>query len=750
MPIRPPALDDRSFNDLVEEALARIPAHTPEWTHPRIGDPGRTLVELFAWLTDTLLYRANLIPERQRLAFLRLLGIGLRPARPASSVVSVFLDESFRDSQVTDSVTLRPLATLKGPVPFETRSELTVLPVTAACYHKRPLTEKERQDQAAVLEALRQVYALNTEPAYYTTAAVFPDGMAAKQGFDLISETIDQRLWIALLAPEKVASKSLRLTLGGADGLPRLLSIGVTPQVTVPSLTTEIGPRARIPHVFEISTGQQTPLLPEYLPLEVVADTTAGLTRRGVLRLRLPAAENIGAPSDDVRVFADAGTGDHPPRLDDPVLAERIVAWVRLRPTAPLASLRLSWVGINAVEIDQIQTLSSRIVGQSSGAADQQLQLPATSVVELSLQVEEPGVGYVVWSEVDDLAQAGRDSRVYALDREAGTVRFGDGVRGRIPESGMRIRAAVLRAGGGAAGNLPPLALTNVEGRDLSGATVTRKLKVVQSLTLDGGQEAETLAMAEQRIPGLLRHGNRAVTAEDYRRLALDTPGAAVARVEVLPRFKPQQMRQNTPGVVSVMVLPEKALPQPPNPRPDRPFLETVHAYLDERRTLGTELYTIGCEYVSVGIGVGITVHEGLEFAAVVNAVREALRRFLWPLPPGGPDGQGWPLGRGVSDREVEVAVARVSGVAGVAQINLFRKKETEGQEPRWQHIERLSEHEPVVIELAPWQLPELLSVVISEGDSPEDLQQDALGLVGLGGLGGATAVAVPVTPEVC
>ena len=331
-------------------------------------------------------------------------------------------------------------------------------------------------------------------------------------------------------------------------------------------------------------------------------------------------------------------------------------------------------------------------------------------MVELSLQVEEPGVGYVVWSEVDDLAQAGRDSRVYALDREAGTVRFGDGVRGRIPESGMRIRAAVLRAGGGAAGNLPPLALTNVEGRDLSGATVTRKLKVVQSLALDGGQEAETLAMAEQRIPGLLRHGNRAVTAEDYRRLALDTPGAAVARVEVLPRFKPQQMRQNTPGVVSVMVLPEKALPQPPNPRPDRPFLETVHAYLDERRTLGTELYTIGCEYVSVGIGVGITVHEGLEFAAVVNAVREALRRFLWPLPPGGPDGQGWPLGRGVSDREVEVAVARVSGVAGVAQINLFRKKETEGQEPRWQHIERLSEHEPVVIELAPWQLPELLS----------------------------------------
>src|SRR5919199_6619882 len=89
MPIRPPALDDRSFDDLVDEVLARIPAHTPEWTNPRLGDPGRTLIELFAWLTDTLLYRANLVPERQRLVFLRLLGQHLRPAIAARGIVSL-------------------------------------------------------------------------------------------------------------------------------------------------------------------------------------------------------------------------------------------------------------------------------------------------------------------------------------------------------------------------------------------------------------------------------------------------------------------------------------------------------------------------------------------------------------------------------------------------------------------------------------------------------------------------------------
>ena len=89
MPILPPGLDDRRFDDLVEDLIARIPAHTPEWTNPRLGDPGRTLIELFAWLGDTLLYRANLIPERQRLAFLSLLGIGLEPARAATGIVSL-------------------------------------------------------------------------------------------------------------------------------------------------------------------------------------------------------------------------------------------------------------------------------------------------------------------------------------------------------------------------------------------------------------------------------------------------------------------------------------------------------------------------------------------------------------------------------------------------------------------------------------------------------------------------------------
>ncbi|MGH6905775.1 MAG: putative baseplate assembly protein, partial [Geminicoccaceae bacterium] len=83
MPLPRFTLADLTAEQLAAEMLRRLPAHTPEWANPQPGDPGRTVIELFAWLAESLLYRANLVPERQRLEFLRLLDIGLRPARPA-------------------------------------------------------------------------------------------------------------------------------------------------------------------------------------------------------------------------------------------------------------------------------------------------------------------------------------------------------------------------------------------------------------------------------------------------------------------------------------------------------------------------------------------------------------------------------------------------------------------------------------------------------------------------------------------
>ena len=140
MPLIPPALDDRSYDDLVQDLLANIPAHTPEWTNPQPGDPGRTLVELFAWLADTILYRANLIPEKQRIAFLKLLGETMQPAAAATGLLSLSLD-----SASVVPVAIASGAKVSGAVNFETLAEIDVLPITAQAYIKAPLTPEQKQ-----------------------------------------------------------------------------------------------------------------------------------------------------------------------------------------------------------------------------------------------------------------------------------------------------------------------------------------------------------------------------------------------------------------------------------------------------------------------------------------------------------------------------------------------------------------------------------------------------------------------------
>lgn len=759
MPIVAPGLDDRRFDDLVEELLARIPAHTPEWTHPRQGDPGRTLIELFAWLADTLLYRANLVPERQRLVFLELLGQQLRPARPAKAVVGL----SHAQEDMLTATRLAPGGRIDGPAPFETLNETTVLPVSAEVYYKRRLSDAESARMAELLQGLSSIHRLDGPPRGYETAPLFDGGRAVPAGVDVFSESADRSLWLALLAPEApneeeqpAFNEAARDAMGGGDtGAPSLLSVGVVPALTLPELFEEIGPRARVPVMWEITTRGRGPNETDYLTLEPVAgsDTTVGLTRPGVLRLPLPDESLIWAPSNDVGENPRAGVGDTPPRLDDVAKAARLVAWLRLRPVPgqPDVKLRLSWIGINTTEVEQRITLGGRVLGASTGAPDQVFSLPMGSVnaESLQIQVEEPGRGYQAWRRVEDLAAISHDPQVaraaaaFEVDAEAGTIRFGDGVRGQVPEPQMRVRLAMGRFGGGRVGNVPAGTLTELSAQRVEGGNAP-PLKVHQPLPCEGGEDAETLAEAERRIPTLLRHRERAVTSDDYRRLALEAPGIDVGRVELLPRFKPRDRRFDVPGVVSVMALPAQPLSGPPNPRPDRPFIETLHAHLSDRVPLTTELYVIGCEYVALGLSVGIRVRDGFGPDQVRHEVRQALKKLLWPLRGGGVDGEGWPLDRAVRDRELRVEVSRVRGVREVTGLNLFeRARLPDGDD--WRAVVRAPRDDSQTLELMDWQLPELLSIVVVDGqDAPDNLR--AL----RNPFADERAVAVPVVPGVC
>jgi hypothetical protein len=98
MPIRPPNLDDRRYADIVREARALIPQYCPEWTNLSDADPGMTLVQLFAWMTEMTIYRLNRVPDKTYVHFLNFIGEERRDARPATVPLTFSLaNESAHD-----------------------------------------------------------------------------------------------------------------------------------------------------------------------------------------------------------------------------------------------------------------------------------------------------------------------------------------------------------------------------------------------------------------------------------------------------------------------------------------------------------------------------------------------------------------------------------------------------------------------------------------------------------------------------
>jgi len=751
-----PRIDDRDYARILSDSLARIPVHTPEWTNFNDADPGVTLLQLFAFMTDSLLYRANLIPERNRLKFLELLGIPLRPPAAAVGVVAIANDRGPRET-----VTLpRELQLFAGPVGFVTRNALDVLPVETRVFYRAPL--QPGSEEATAQRMYQQLYGdTGDDPAaldFYRTVPFDPPVNGGRIGaVSLTQDAVDRALWMALLLRPaegepsadlrdemraKIAGKTLTLGFVPAwDASRRVLRPGGAPPRQPPTLS------------FDLSTGEPFDETPRYLRLDAAADDDA-LENLTLVQLTLPEG---GFGAWDELDPLEEGVGDLPPALEDEKLAARVLCWLRIRleltGTEGEASAgweaRFSWVGGNAARVSQRVPVPALRVGTGSGEPDQQLTLPNTPVLPESVRLT---VGGEAWRRVDDLlsapaevpvrdpalppgapAPAAGDARVFTVDRESGVVRFGSGFAGMRPPPGAPIVASYAY-GGGSAGNVGVGAIKTAP-------RLPAGFKPANPVPAWGGDDGESVLEAERRIPLHLKHQDRAVSEEDFREIVPQTPGIALARMEVLPSYHPT-IGSPAPGTVTLLLIPDDPL-RPEGPVPDRLFLQAVCRHLEPRRLVTTEVHLRGPEYVPLAVSVGIDPIAGSDVAALREEVKAALRRFLSPLVGGHPvrtspfeepAPRGWMLEAAVEDRELWAQVARVPGVSSVRGVRMF---DTSGAE-----IERLP--------ITGLQLPRLDHVSVRAGD-PEDLKDVITGTAPPAAGGAAKKRRpVPVVPRSC
>jgi predicted phage baseplate assembly protein len=123
-----PKLDDRTYADIMAEALRLLPRYCPEWTNHNPSDPGITILELTAWMTELLLYRVNRVPEKNYVAFLNMLGIRLRAPQPARSLVTFELVEGAERQVIQEGMQVATAqAAEDDSVVFETQRELVLV-----------------------------------------------------------------------------------------------------------------------------------------------------------------------------------------------------------------------------------------------------------------------------------------------------------------------------------------------------------------------------------------------------------------------------------------------------------------------------------------------------------------------------------------------------------------------------------------------------------------------------------------------
>lgn len=704
MPLTIPTLDDRKYQDLLDEALARIPVHTPEWTNFNKSDPGVTLIEVFAFLTENLLYRSNQIPERNRLKFLKLLGVPLQPAASARGLVTFSNDRG-----PLQTITLNSgMEVRAGQVPFRTETGLDVLPIESQAFYKSAVTNPSTE----LLAYYNQLYASFLKPPLSSTAQLYetvqfpPRGTT---GVDLGDETVDKSLWIALLvrSADKPVSEDLvdaaRQLIGG-----KTLSLGIVPALINAQLTLPPGGAENREGMslltFEIPVGGSLPddasrRVPQYRSLDAVSGKDV-LAEPGVVEITLPAASDLKL-WDNLDPL-ESGVKDFPPSLDDTNLNDRLITWIRIRSSAAVQS-SLLWVGINAAFVTQKTHVSNELLPAGTGAPDQSVVLSKKPVVPGSVRITVTANGTPEeWEEIDDLTAAGpevpvRDPRkppgtplvendkvkVFMINAESGEVRFGDGLHGARPPLGSVLRAD-YDYGAGADGNVNASAVN-------TGPALPAGMKVTNPVATWGGAAAETAAVGEKQISRYLQHRDRLVSMTDFETIVLRTPGVHIGRVDVLPAFHPELGSNDpgdAPGAVTLMIVPSYDPLQPDAPQPDRLFLGTICDYIDSRRLVTTEIFLRGPVYKEIWVSAGINVVAGKSFAEVREAVKAELLDFLSPLPTAGDDPldaqltaqtaptyaheqKGWPLRKPVVAMELLAVASRVDGVSLVNDVLL-------------------------------------------------------------------------------
>jgi predicted phage baseplate assembly protein len=721
-------LDDRSFDDLVQECILRIPRYCPDWTNHNPGDPGITLIELFSWLVKQMLVRFNQVPRRNYVAFLELLGIRLQPPRSAQVDLTFYLVKA-QQSPVripvnTEVATVR--TETEPAVVFTTEAELVIgQPIVHRLFTARQ-TEKE-----PTLESLNSPFRSGSEVAWDDLGEV-----------TLFEDCSVDNCFYLILSPARVSPDDsiqgnvIALTFRGVVAG----TTGINPNHPPLQWSAWDGEKWRSGILrdrqddktkgFSFHELRQQGLNPEQEGTDVLlhlpqqwqeTDFGHGLDYRGYwIRCTYTNHEE------------DQGIYSYSPMISS--IAVRSIGGtihasecVRIRNEAT-EQPENGRAGLQPLGI---------LLGISDGKPGQAFQLQEFPILERKLeehiQVKLPDGEIQTWQEVPDFGSSGADDRHYTIDALTGVVQFGPLIReptqlrqltlersqiqpwgkhqlrrlsrgmdmlhmpllssdpetlryeewqyGKVPPIGSEIYMSAYRVGGGSRGNVQAEKLVVLK------TAIPYVKRVVNYQPAIGGKEGESLDEAVIRVPEILRTSRAAIIPEDFENIA--------RRFDRSIHRAHCPSEPETPGVVRLLIVPDpsgKASPKdidfrrdyPKGMHPDREFTlealgrekrKKLERAIAERKPLGIQVKLDVPDYVGVKVIAEVLLepqYSGSQLQPEMRAkLLAVLYRFLNPVT-GGFDKRGWTLGRALSPSDVVALLQEVPEVRYVGAVKLF------------------------------------------------------------------------------
>ena len=648
----PPNLDDRTWQDLVDEARALIPKYAPDWTDHNSSDLGITMVELFAWLVEGLIYRLNRVPDKNYDAFLNLLGITRDPATPARSYLT------FTAQPAAVVVPKGRQAQTQGtekeqPIVFETDEDVTVLPINM---------QVALHIGKVVLNKYTNVSGRFTVPPAEGDTFTVPVGQSVQLCFGFDQNTAAEVRMLVELFHHIHRDPVTQNALASAN--------------------------------WVYSTGTTEPSSWPAIP--GVIDDTDGLQRDGTVRFTLPPVSNWGSqvPTGWTTV-PEASVND---QVANPYF------WVGARianlTTEPV-KIGIRFILFNSVSAHNALTISvPESLGTGNGRPFQLYPLRYAPLYK-RLETDTPydhlrvEVNGTPWTLVEDIPPGPyilpATGNYYKINPVTAEILFGNHDpasgegNGSMPPIGSAIQAITYRyVASGISGNVGAGTITAMR-TPVPGITAVTNL-----FSAFGGSDEEPIEESKRRAPEVLRIRNRAITKEDYEYLTREaTTDVAIVRclepIVHVTDNAPAWVKgdpwtfasiDRTPGNVNVIVVPDHGL-SVPRPEPTQELLREVQSYLDARRDLTAKLQITGPRYLPVKVVITATAWNKAIAGGLITGsndvrveIENKLRQFLHPVH-GGINGKGWNVGDSVFIADLFKAVMPAEDIGFISSLTL-------------------------------------------------------------------------------